>query len=74
MIAMLKALINLLQNHNALCLKTTYVAFVTLVLQSLYERGLEVDLDLFYGKVNFGSFRLSNGLVQLGPSGLYQKK
>ena len=45
----------LLQNHNADCLETWYVASEDLVYLSLYKLGRWVDLDLFYGKVKYDS-------------------
>ena len=45
----------LLQNYWANCLETWYVAAGTVVLQNLYKTCSWVDLDLIYGKVNFGS-------------------
>ena len=56
MAAMLKTLKNLLlQNHWANCIENWHVASRSVVLQSLYKLWPLVDLDLFYGKVNFGS-------------------
>ena len=59
---MIKTLKNLLKNHYASFLETWYVAFIGLVLQSVYKWCPWVDLDLFYGKVKFGplSFGMKN--------------
>ena len=58
MAAMLKNAQNLkdllLKNHWANWLETWHVASGSVVLQSLYKSWPLVDLDLFYGKVNFG--------------------
>ena len=50
MLKTLKSL--LLKNLWANCLDTWYVASGSKELQSLYKSWPEVDLDLFYGKVN----------------------
>ena len=50
-----KLLKNLLQNRWAGILETWFVASGTLVHHSLFKRIPEDDLDLFYGKVNFGN-------------------
>ena len=44
----------LLLNHLAKCLETWFVLSRDLVLQSLYKWWPWEDLDLFYGKVQFG--------------------
>ena len=45
----------LLQNQKSYDLETWHVALGTQALQSLYKWWPWVDLDLFYGKVKFGS-------------------
>ena len=63
---MLKTLKNLLlQNHWVSCLVTWHVASGFVVLQSLYKSLLLVDLDLFYGKVNFGSMGIRMGKAEI---------
>ena len=58
---MVKTLKNLLQNHQTNCLETWYVAFVGLVLQSLYKWWPCVDLDLFYSNFRFGPLGFGMG-------------
>ena len=61
---MLKTLKNLLQNHLANCLETWHGASGSVVQQSLYKSWPLVDLDLFYGKVNFGSLGIQMGKAE----------
>ena len=69
MAAMLKNAQNLknllLQNHWANCLETWHVASGSVVLQSLYKSWPLVDLDLFCGKVNFGSMGIWMGKSEI---------
>ena len=51
---MVNTIKNLLWNRQTDFIGTCYVAFETLAHQSLYKALPWVDLDLFYGKVNFG--------------------
>ena len=53
------------QNHWANCLETLYVASGSVVLQSLYKSWPWVDLDLFYGKVNFSSIGILIGKAEI---------
>ena len=57
---MLKASKDLLQNYWANCLETGFVASGTVVLQNSYKTSSWVDLNLIYGKVNFGSICIFN--------------
>ena len=56
---------HLLQNHWANCLETWHVASGSVLLQNLYKSWPLVDLDLFYGKVNFGSMGIWMGKAEI---------